>query len=103
MIIFKTLEEYGEFFQNIPTKAFCKGRFKNERGQMCGIGLLTNGEGDFDGANFLHPIRRSFFEGMEFATINNGHTIASRQLGTTPKERILNAITLKIALGEDLI
>lgn len=99
-IEFKTLEEYAEFFEAIPEEKWCIEDYKHEN-QMCSIGHLTNGQGDNDSPT-RHPFRK-LLEGGDLASgptfINDGiwQGAVFMDLGDTPKERILNALTLKIA------
>lgn len=99
MITFKTLPEYYEFFEAIPEEKWCVDKFINEQGQMCAIGHLTGVYGDTFTRN--HPIRSKLsikatckhYGRYSAARINNGANEMA-DLGDTPKERILNAITL---------
>jgi len=103
MIEFDTAEEYYNFFEAIPEKKWCTGRFQIEPvglepvGQRCAIGHLTDGKGDGYGN---HPFRDflSFLDkgnSQNAASINNGSNKLAKMLGDTPKERILNALLLK--------
>lgn len=112
-IEFKTLEEYAEFFEAIPEEKWCTGKYKIDD-CMCSLGHLTEGEGDLNAFMFEneHPFRQLFdhnsIPSISVTHVNDGHfkkyidkgilnKFDTMDLGDTPKERILNALTLKIA------
>lgn len=92
-IEFKTPEEYYEFFNKIPENQWITTAYWYD-GRMCAIGHLTGGEADRP----QHPFRKILSFGVfdDSTDINDG-TGMYRELGDTPKERILNALILKIA------
>lgn len=98
-IVFDTPEEYLEFFDKIPEENWCENRFIDKStGKMCAIGHLTGGARD--GVCFgEHPFRgllRGVLPYEDASSVNNG-TDQFEELGSTPKERIINALILKCA------
>jgi hypothetical protein len=101
MKTFKTLGEYYDFFEAIPEEKWGVGEYYNNKGQCCALGHLGVRESFFEtylpkvNKQFQIPVEHLLYNAV-IPSINDGIGIA-KNLGDTPKQRVLNAILLKSA------
>lgn len=98
----KSVEDFIAFFDSIPASKWCTGSFKNQAGQCCAMGHLGRG-GGVDAAKTAKANaaagRLNDLIGGSIISINDGLVTLSgtfnyRELGETPKERVINYLTL---------
>ena len=104
----KTLKDYIAFFEAIPENKWITGKFENLNGCKCAMGHLGQSEADEfeDQVDNKAVLRLCSLIGAERDAFNNPVILANdggglfanqhyRELGSHPKERVVNYLILK--------
>lgn len=106
----KSVKDFIAFFEAIPANKWCTGSFKNQAGQCCAMGHLGRGDNanpeKIATANAAAGRLNSLIGGSiisvndgSIISVNDGSgysggTLNYQELGATPKERVINYLTL---------